>query len=77
MFNIPHVQIIFTNHCGDSRRTAFKSRKSFKYVLCCRDYAERLVASFAHQIQPEYSGRNRYVTIKSISLGIFSALPHI
>ena len=26
-FHIPHVQIIGTNHCGDSRWTAFKSRK--------------------------------------------------
>ena len=26
-FHIPHVQILGTNHCGDSRRTAFKRRK--------------------------------------------------
>ena len=45
-FHIPHVQILGTNHCGDSRQTAFKHRESFQDVLCCRDYAERVVASF-------------------------------
>ena len=28
-FHIPHIQILGTNHCGDSRQTAFKRRKSF------------------------------------------------
>ena len=50
-FHIPHVQILGTNHCGDSRQTVFKRRKSFQDVLCCRDYAERVVASFPQQIQ--------------------------
>ena len=36
-FHLPHVQILDTNHCGDSRRTEFKRQKSFQYVLCCRD----------------------------------------
>ena len=49
-FNIPHVQILGTNHCGDSRWTAFKLRESFQDVLCCHDYSEILVTSFAHQI---------------------------
>ena len=26
-FQIPHVQIMGTNHCGDSRQTAFKRRE--------------------------------------------------
>ena len=47
-FHIPHVQILGTNHCGDSCWNAFKRCKSFQYVLCRRDYAERVVASFAH-----------------------------
>ena len=38
-FHIPHVQIIGTNNCGDSRRTAFKRQKSFQDVLCHCDYA--------------------------------------
>ena len=50
-FHITHVQILGTNQCGDSRQTEFKLRKSFQDVLCCRDYDERVVASFAHQIQ--------------------------
>ena len=51
VFRIPHVQILGMNHCGESRRTAFKCRKSFQDVLCSRDYAEVLVAIFSHQIQ--------------------------
>ena len=26
-FHIPHVQILGTNHCGESHRTVFKRRK--------------------------------------------------
>ena len=62
-FHIPHVQILGTNNCGDSRPPLFKRRESFQDVLCCRDYAERVVASFYHQTQPEYYGGNRFVSI--------------
>ena len=48
---IPHVQILGANHCGDSRRTAFKRRESFQDVLCRHDYAESVVTSFDQQIQ--------------------------
>ena len=44
-------------------------------MLCPHDYAERLVASFAHQIQSEYYGGNVYVSIDGISLEHFIALP--
>ena len=50
-FNIPHVQILGNNHCGGSRQTAFKRRKQFQDVLCRRDYADGVVASFYHQIK--------------------------
>ena len=50
-FRIPHLQILGTNHCGDSRQTVFKRRESFQDVLCRRDYYERLVTSFSNQIQ--------------------------
>ena len=50
-FQIPHVQILGTNHCGDYRRTVFKYHKSSQDVLCHRDYSERVVASFLHQIK--------------------------
>ena len=50
-FQMTHLQILGTNHCGKSLQTEFKYRKSFQDVLCCRDYADNIVASFAHQIQ--------------------------
>ena len=50
-FHLQHVRILGTNHCGELQRTAFKQRELFQDVLCCRDYAERVVASFANQIQ--------------------------
>ena len=46
------------------RRTAFKLRELFQDVLCRRDYAERVVASFANQIKSEYYGGNRSVAIE-------------
>ena len=51
--HLQHVRILGTNHCGELRRTSFKRRELFQYILCRRDYAERLVASFANQIQSE------------------------
>ena len=50
-FHLPQLLILGTNHCGQLRRTAFKRGELFKDVLCHRDYYERVVASFAHQIQ--------------------------
>ena len=57
-FHLPHVRILGTNHCGELRRTAFKRRELFQDVLCCRDYAEKVVASFVNQIKYEYYGGN-------------------
>ena len=74
-FHLPHVRILGTNHCGEMRRTALKRREFFQDVLCRRDYAERVVASFANQIQSEYYGGNIYVSIEVIALERFSALP--
>ena len=76
-FHIPHVQILRTNNCGEYHRTAFKHRKSFQDVLCCRDYADRVVATFAHLIQSEYYGINRSLSIEGITLEHFSVLPQI
>ena len=44
-------------------------------MLCRCEYAERVVASFTHQIKSEYYGENRSVSIEGIALGNFSALP--
>ena len=63
------------NHCGELRRTAFKRRELFQDVLCRRDYAERVVASFANQIQYELYGGNRSVSIEDIAIEHFSAAP--
>ena len=52
-FHLPHVRILGTNHCGELQHTAFKQRELFQDVLCCRYCAERVVASFANQIQSE------------------------
>ena len=48
-FHLAHVQILGKNHCG--QRTAFKQRELFQDVLCCRDYADRVVVSFARPIK--------------------------
>ena len=50
-FYLPNVRILGTTHCGAMRRTAFKQRELSQDILCRRDYSERLVTSFSHQIQ--------------------------
>ena len=45
-------------------------------MLCRRDYAERVVASFTHQIQSEYYGGNISVSIEGIALEKFCAPTH-
>ena len=70
-FHLPHVRILGTNHCGELRRTAFKRSELFQDVLCCCDYAEMVVASFANQIQSEYYGGNRSVSIEVFCIGAF------
>ena len=74
-FHLPQVRILGTNHCGELLRTAFKRRELFQDVLCRRDYAERVVASFANQIKSKYYGGNRSVSIEGIALEHFSAAP--
>ena len=74
-FHLPPVRILGTNHCGELRRTSFKRRELFQYVIFRRDYAERVVASFANKIQYEYYGGNRYVSIEGIELEHLSAAP--
>ena len=49
--HLPHVHILGTNHCGNTLCEAFKHRSANQDVLCCHDYAERVVDSFVHQIQ--------------------------
>ena len=75
VFHLPHVRILGTNKCGEMRRIAFKRRELFQDVLRRRDYADRVVASFANQIKSKYYGGNRYVSIEGIVLEHFSAVP--
>ena len=65
------MRILGTYHYGEMRRTAFKQRELFQDVICHRDYAERLVASFANQIQSEYCCGNISVSIEGIALKHF------
>ena len=74
-FHIPHVHILGTNHCGEMQRTSFKRRELFQDVLCCLDYSERVVVSFPNQIQSEYYGGNRSMSIEGILLEHFSVVP--
>ena len=74
-FHLPHVRILGTNRCFEIRCTALKSCQLFLDVICCSDYAERLVASFYHKIQSEYYCVNRSMYIEGFALENFSALP--
>ena len=75
-FHLLHVRIIGNNHCGNTRCEAFKRCSENQDMLCRPDFAERVVASFSHQIQSEYYGGNRYVSIEVIALEHFSAPTH-
>ena len=44
-------------------------------MLCCHNYAERVVSIFFHQIQLEYNGVNISVSVEVIALEHFSVLP--
>ena len=59
-----------------TRCEAFKRRRLCQYVLCCRGYDERVVASSSHQIQSEYYGGNTLISIEVIILENFSATTH-
>ena len=75
--HIPHVRILSTNYCGEMQSTAFKRHELFHDFPCRRDYAERVVASFSNQIQSEYYGGNRSVSIEGIALENFSTAPQV
>ena len=61
------IYLVQTNVVSCERKSS-KPRKIFQYVLCCRDYYEREVARFSHQIQSEYYYGNRSVSIVGIAL---------
>ena len=72
---IIEILLIVPSVVFQQQRTDFKRREFFKDVLCRRDYAERVVASFANQIQSECYGGNISVSIEGIALEHFSTAP--
>ena len=50
-FQLPHVNIIGTHHRGNTRQESFNSCSVFQDMLYHCDYAEHVIAIFAHQIQ--------------------------
>ena len=62
-FHLTHVHILGTQHCGKEFRESFKQRIKYHDILFRSDYAQIIVSSFAQQIQYEYYGGNRSVSI--------------
>ena len=53
VFHLPHIQIIGTNHCGNTSREALKHQLENQYLLRSCYYTKRVVASIVHQIKSE------------------------
>ena len=64
----PQVNIIGTHNCDNTCQEAVKLHSDYQNVLCHQDYAERVVAIFAYQIQSGYYGGNKSVFIEGIIL---------
>ena len=75
-FNLPHITILGTFNCGNTRREAFKNSGYFQYVLCPNDYEERVLASFSHQIQSVYYCGNISVSTEGTALEKFGFSKH-
>ena len=73
-FHLNHVHILGTYHCYNTHRDAFKRHAKFQDVLRRQNYDERVVASFANQIQSEYYGGNISVYIEGITLKHFRTI---
>ena len=67
------VHILGTHNCGKERFESFKRRIKQHGLLCWRDYSERILSRFAHQIQSEYYCGNCSVYIEGVSLDHSSA----
>ena len=73
---MPHITIIGTFNCGNTRPDAFKNSGYFQYVLCPNDYEERVLASFSHQIQSVYYDGNISVSTEGTALEKFGVSKH-
>ena len=60
-FHLPHLHILGNYQSINKRHEAFKYNGSFQYVLFCRDDEERVVSSFAQNIQYKYYVGTLYV----------------
>ena len=65
-FHLPYIRILGTNQYGNTFREAFKHHRANQDMLCHIDYADRALASFAHQTQSKYSGGSKSVFIEFI-----------
>ena len=70
-FNLQHVGILGTYHCGKKRHDAFKWRGSYQDVMCICDYLEQVVAIFSNK-KYEYCCGNRYISTEVIIFEPFS-----
>ena len=61
--HLPILHILGAHHCVNARQEVFNSHSSYHGVLWRKYYLERVVDSFAHQIQSKYYIGNRYVSI--------------
>eukprot|EP00957_Ditylum_brightwellii_P008426 637998-Ditylum_brightwellii.AAC.1 len=60
-----------TNNIGKTRKEALERGVSKKDIKCRHDYAERLGASFAKQIQSEFYGTKTSVSMEGVSMEFF------
>ena len=67
-FHLPYVRILVTHHCGNTRQEVFNCCSYFHDVLWHWYYEDCVVDSISHQIQSEYHGDNKYVSIKGVYL---------
>ena len=65
-FHLPYIRILGTNQYGNTFREAFKHHRANQDMLCHIDYADRALASFAHQTQSKYSGGSKSVFFEFI-----------
>ena len=70
--HLKYLHILGTLHCVNSLQDEFKRCAVYHSVLCCQYYAEHVVASFSHQIKPEYYCGNISIYIEGIKLEHFS-----
>ena len=67
-YHLAHVKILGTYHIGLTRREALLRRQDKKDIKTRRDFADRLVAAFAAEIQSEHFGGNQSLSMEGIAM---------